>query len=85
MRPDDLDWCRNAIREGSYSFHAASKLLPANVRDPALALYAFCRVADDEVDFGSNKPAAVLRCATGSTLPMRAAPATRLPTAPLPG
>jgi phytoene synthase len=60
MRPDDLDWCRAAIREGSYSFHAASKLLPADVRDPALALYAFCRVADDEVDFGTHKPAAVL-------------------------
>jgi phytoene synthase len=60
MRPDDLDWCRAAIREGSYSFHAASKLLPTDVRDPALALYAFCRVADDEVDFGTHKPAAVL-------------------------
>jgi 15-cis-phytoene synthase len=58
--PADLDHCREAIREGSYSFHAASKLLPASVRDPALALYAFCRVADDEVDFGTNKPAAVL-------------------------
>jgi phytoene synthase len=58
--PKDLDHCREAIREGSYSFHAASKLLPARVRDPALALYAFCRVADDEVDFGTNKPAAVL-------------------------
>jgi phytoene synthase len=56
----DLDHCRAAIREGSYSFHAASRLLPARVRDPALALYAFCRVADDEVDFGDNKPAAVL-------------------------
>lgn len=60
MRPDDLEWCRNAIREGSYSFHAASKLLPVGVRDPAFALYAFCRVADDEVDFGVNKAAAVL-------------------------
>jgi len=60
MRPDDLEWCRAAIKEGSYSFHAASKLLPAEVRDPALALYAFCRVADDEVDFGTHKPAAVL-------------------------
>jgi phytoene synthase len=58
IRPDDLEWCRNAIREGSYSFHAASKLLPVDVRDAALALYAFCRVADDEVDFGVNKPAA---------------------------
>jgi phytoene synthase len=56
----DLDYCRAAIKEGSYSFHAASKLLPANVRDPALALYAFCRLADDEVDFGTHKPAAVL-------------------------
>lgn len=60
MRREDLDWCRSAIREGSYSFHAASRLLPSHVRDPALALYAFCRVADDEVDFGINKPAAVL-------------------------
>lgn len=58
--PKDLDHCRDAIREGSYSFHAASKLLPSSVRDPALALYAFCRLADDEVDFGADKPAAVL-------------------------
>lgn len=60
MHAADLEHCRAAIREGSYSFHAASRLLPAQVRDPALALYAFCRLADDEVDFGSNKPAAVL-------------------------
>lgn len=58
--PKDLEHCRDAIREGSYSFHAASKLLPSSVRDPALALYAFCRLADDEVDFGTDKPAAVL-------------------------
>lgn len=58
--PKDMEHCRAAIREGSYSFHAASRLLPASVRDPALALYAFCRCADDEVDFGDDKPAAVL-------------------------
>ncbi|NYS23425.1 phytoene/squalene synthase family protein [Rhodobacteraceae bacterium 2376] len=46
----DLDHCRAAIRTGSLSFHAASKLLPGHVRDPALALYAFCRLADDAVD-----------------------------------
>ncbi len=57
----DLQYCRDAIREGSYSFHAASKLLPAKVRDPALALYAFCRIADDEVDLNDQKAAAVLR------------------------
>ncbi|SLN32924.1 15-cis-phytoene synthase [Pseudooctadecabacter jejudonensis] len=56
----DLDHCREAIRTGSYSFHAASRLLPAAVRDPALVLYAFCRLADDEVDEGDHKRRAVL-------------------------
>ncbi len=58
--PADLDYCRNVIRTGSLSFHAASKLLPGSVRDPALALYAFCRLADDEVDEGDNKTRAVI-------------------------
>lgn len=58
--PDDLAHCRAAIQEGSYSFHAASRLLPARVRDPALALYAFCRLADDAVDLSAKKAAAVL-------------------------
>ena len=61
IRPDDLQHCRNAIRHGSLSFHAASKLLPASVRDPALALYAFCRLADDEVDEGEYQAGAVFR------------------------
>ena len=56
----DLSHCREAIRHGSLSFHAASRLLPARVRDPALALYAFCRLADDAVDLNDQKPAAVL-------------------------
>ncbi len=49
---DDLEFCRASIRTGSLSFHAASKLLPPKARDPALALYAFCRLADDAVDEG---------------------------------
>ncbi|SIT87914.1 phytoene synthase [Yoonia rosea] len=61
IRPDDLEHCREAIRHGSLSFHAASKLLPAKVRDPALALYAFCRLADDEVDEGEYQAGAVFR------------------------
>lgn len=61
INPADLAHCRDVIRTGSLSFHAASKLLPASVRDPALALYAFCRLADDEVDEGLNKTSAVLR------------------------
>lgn len=60
IRPADLEHCREVIRTGSYSFHAASRLLPATVRDPALALYAFCRLADDEVDEGDQKRQAVL-------------------------
>ncbi|WP_308916223.1 15-cis-phytoene synthase [Jannaschia sp. LMIT008] len=57
----DLAHCRDAIRTGSHSFHAASRLLPARVRDPALALYAFCRLADDAVDEVLDKATAVLR------------------------
>ncbi|NBC95902.1 MAG: squalene/phytoene synthase family protein, partial [Deinococcus-Thermus bacterium] len=53
--------CTETIRTGSYSFHAASRLLPARYRDPALALYAFCRLADDSVDLQAEKTAAVLR------------------------
>jgi phytoene synthase len=60
IAPADLAHCHAVIRTGSLSFHAASKLLPASVRDPALALYAFCRLADDEVDEGSAKGAAVI-------------------------
>ncbi|MES2144797.1 MAG: phytoene/squalene synthase family protein [Pseudomonadota bacterium] len=56
----DMDWCRDAIRTGSLSFHAASRLLPEKVRAPALALYAFCRIADDAVDEGDDKADAVL-------------------------
>ncbi len=59
----DMEVCRAMIRTGSLSFHAASRLLPAQVRDPALVLYAFCRVADDEVDEVAtpDKAGAVLR------------------------
>lgn len=46
----DLAACRELLRVGSKSFHAASLLLPRRVRDPATALYAFCRLGDDAVD-----------------------------------
>jgi phytoene synthase len=59
IRTDDLAHCRALIRDGSRSFHAASRLLPGCVRDPALVLYAFCRVADDAVDLSAEKRAAV--------------------------
>jgi 15-cis-phytoene synthase len=61
IAPADLAACEAAIRTGSYSFHAASRLMPARVRPAALALYAFCRCADDAVDDHDDKISAVLR------------------------
>ncbi len=59
--PADHAACRALIREGSKSFFAASLLLPAVVREPALALYAFCRLADDLVDrSGATDPLTLL-------------------------
>lgn len=55
----DLAACRAALAQGSRTFLAASHLLPARVRDPACALYAFCRMADDAVDAGDDPGAAV--------------------------
>ena len=53
--PDyDQRACRELMRGGSKTFFAASLLLPARVRSPASALYAFCRLADDEIDLGSE-------------------------------
>ena len=50
----DLDACVALMRGGSKSFFAASKLLPPRVRSASIALYAFCRVADDVVDEGDD-------------------------------
>ena len=70
MRPDpamlgltvaELRACDDAIRTGSRSFHAASSLLPRDVRTAARALYAFCRASDDEVDEGEADPLDDLR------------------------
>lgn len=52
--------CRRLMRGGSKSFFAASLLLPARVRAPATALYAFCRLADDLIDLGHD-PAGAMR------------------------
>ncbi|WP_287800313.1 phytoene/squalene synthase family protein [Acidiphilium sp.] len=61
MRSSDPDIaaCAARLRRGSVSFHAASRLLPAEVRAAATALYAFCREADDAVDLAADKAAGV--------------------------
>lgn len=56
----DIAACRGLLRHGSRSFFAASLLLPRSLRDPASALYAFCRLADDAVDLESGSADAVV-------------------------
>jgi phytoene synthase len=66
MSPDlgfraDVAACRSLLCDGSRSFHAASLLLPRSVSDPATALYAFCRLADDAIDQDCGRAAALAR------------------------
>ncbi len=58
---EDLRRCRQLLRRGSRTFYAASLLLPRQVREPASALYAFCRVADDAVDLDAGREHSVER------------------------
>jgi len=53
--------CRRILRQGSLSFHAASRLLPMSLRSPISSFYAFCRVADDGVDRSLDKRGALDR------------------------
>jgi phytoene synthase len=59
----DLQACVAMMQGGSKTFFAASRLLPLRVRTAAIALYAFCRVADDLVDEAApgDTPLAVLQ------------------------
>ncbi len=57
----DLAACREVIRTGSRSFHMASRLLPAEMREGACAIYAFCRLSDDMVDLEGGDLTAVDR------------------------
>lgn len=61
--PGDRAKCRDTIRGGSKSFFTASLVLPKRVREPAYALYAFCRTADDAADTGADRVAALDRLA----------------------
>ena len=56
----DLAACRTLLCGGSRSFYAASLLLPRRVYEPATALYAFCRIADDEIDLATKPHDAVI-------------------------
>jgi phytoene synthase len=56
----DMAACRELLHQGSLTFFAASLMLPRKVREPASALYAFCRLADDVVDDGDGSPGLIL-------------------------
>jgi phytoene synthase len=55
----DLTACTATLQTGSRSFAIASIFLPARVRAPATALYAFCRAADDAIDLSDDQAAAL--------------------------
>jgi phytoene synthase len=57
--PANCAACRRSIRQGSQSFYVASLLLPVAVREPAYAIYAFCRMADDLIDRDQGGSAAI--------------------------
>jgi phytoene synthase len=59
----DIEACKQILAVGSKSFAAASLLLPKRMRGPAAAFYAFCRIADDLVDFSDDPSAAVIELA----------------------
>jgi phytoene synthase len=52
--PADAIVCERITRQHARTFSLASRLLPAEKRRAAYALYAFCRVADDMVDASSS-------------------------------
>ena len=51
--------CGRLLRGGSRTFRAASLVLPPRVRRAATGLYAFCRTADDAIDQGLDRHAAL--------------------------
>ena len=57
----DLESCVGMMRAGSKTFFAASRLLPQRMRAASVALYAFCRVADDLVDGAEYSPTQSLK------------------------
>lgn len=60
MRTDPVDayaYCERLVQSHYENFPVASRLLPAAMRPPIAAIYAFARIADDMADEG-ERPAA---------------------------
>ncbi|MBU6367178.1 MAG: phytoene/squalene synthase family protein [Gemmatimonadetes bacterium] len=58
---DDAGECARITRVHARTFSLASRLLPADKRRAAFALYAFCRIADDLVDQADHGDRVALR------------------------
>lgn len=56
MSADPYAACRSVVSREARSFKWGIRLLPARLRGPMAALYAFCRAADDAAD-GEESPA----------------------------
>lgn len=54
ISPSDVAVCQALLRRGSKSFALAQRLLPAHLKAPVVALYAFCRQADDAIDHAED-------------------------------
>jgi phytoene synthase len=60
MRDEALRVCYETIAVHSKSFALASRLLPREVRDRAVVVYAWCRRADDAIDLSPRREATAL-------------------------
>lgn len=75
---------QQVMRRGSVSFFLAAKLLPANIREAVMLLYAWCRHCDDVIDgqsLGHGKMAPRDEVRSLGPVVDRLAEATRLATA----
>jgi len=71
---EDCAYCERVMKKGSKSFFIATLLLPSWMAGPSLALYSFCRKADDDVDEGDrSQPAPAPPCIQASRAPWQRA------------
>jgi squalene synthase HpnC len=76
-------WCRELARSHYENFPVASRLLPAQLRDPVAAIYAFARSADDIADEGQLSDTQRLQQLDAMGAALRAIEAGHAPSTPL--
>jgi len=76
-------WCRTLARSHYENFPVASYLLPAQLRNPIAAIYAFARTADDIADEGDAAADERLQQLDAMALALEAISSGTAPDAPL--